>query len=201
MRCRAARAALRLVSLYCLQYYRRVSESLEQRVRRLEDRLAINDLVVHYATLIDDAQWDALGELFTTDGVFGSPHSTTTGRAAVVENFRVKHAPFTWTWHDPHGHAVELIDDDHARGTVIGYAELGNDETTVVTSIRYLDDYRREDGRWRFARRTVLSLYGMSVDERSAGGLQQRERRRWPGRPTGLAELPDYQRAHPGYPG
>ena len=178
-----------------------MSESLEKRVQRLEDRLAINDLVVRYATLLDAAQWEALGERFTTDGVCGSPHSTTTGRAAVIENFRVKHAPFTWTWHDPHGHSVEFDDDDHARGTVIGYAELGNADTTIVTSIRYLDDYRREDGHWRFARRNVLSLYGMTVEDRSSGGLQQRERKRWPGRPSSPAELPDYARAHPGYPG
>lgn len=176
-------------------------DSLEHRLQRLEDRFAINDLVVRYATLLDDAQWDALGELFTEDGVFGSPHSTTTGRAAVVENFKVKHAPFTWTWHDPHGVAVEFDDDDHARGTVIGYAELGNAETTICTSIRYLDDYRREGGQWRFARRTVLSLYGTTLADRNEGGLQQAERKRWPNRPSGPAELPDYDRLFPGYPG
>ena len=47
-----------------------MADSLEQRVRRLEDRFAINDLVVTYATLLDDAQWDALGQLFTEDGVY-----------------------------------------------------------------------------------------------------------------------------------
>lgn len=178
-----------------------VTDDLEKRVQRLEDRFAIQDLVVQYATLLDDAQWGALGELFTGDGVFGSPHSTTTGRAAVVENFKVKHAPFIWTWHDPHGMSVEFLDDDNARGTVIGYAELGNAETTITTSIRYLDDYRREEGRWRFARRHVLSVYGISDDDRTAGGLRQQERKRWPGRPSGMAELPDYERRFPGYPG
>lgn len=191
----------RLVSLECLQYDPRVTDSLERRVQRLEDRLEIGELVVRYATLLDDAQWDALGELFTHDGVFGSPHSTTTGRAEVVENFRVKHAPFTWTWHDPHGHVVEFIDDDHARGTVIGYAELGNAKTTIVTSIRYQDEYRREEGRWRFARRNVLSLYGLADEDRVSGGLREAERKRWPGRPSGPAELPDYERHHPGFPG
>ena len=176
-------------------------ESLDHRVQRLEDRFAIADLVVQYATLLDDAQWEALGQLFTEDGVFGSPHSLTTGRAAVIENFKVKHAPFTWTWHDPHGHSVEFDDDHHARGTVIGYAELGNAETTICTSIRYLDDYLREEGRWRFARRTVLSVYGTSLEDRNAGGLQQAERKRWPGRPSGPAELPDFDRRYPGYPG
>ena len=178
-----------------------MTDDAEARVRRIEDRFAIQDLVVHYATLLDDAQWERLGELFTHDGVFGSPHSTTTGRSAVIDNFRLKHAPFTWTWHDPHAHSIEFDDDDHARGTVIGYAELGNAETTICTSIRYLDDYRREDGRWRFARRTVLSLYGTSLADRNDGGLQQGERKRWPNRPSGPAELPDYDRHYPGYPG
>jgi len=190
-----------IVSLDGLQYDPPVTDSLEQRVRRLEDRFAINDLVVQYATLLDDAQWEALGELFAMDGVFASPNSTTTGRAAIIENFKVKHAPFPATLHDPHGIAVEFDDDDHARGTVIGYAELASADAAIVTSIRYQDDYVREDGRWRFATRHVLSLYGMSVQEHADGGLGLADRKRWPGRPAGPAELPDVTRRFPGFPG
>jgi hypothetical protein len=178
-----------------------VSETLERRVQRLEDRFAINDLVVNYATLLDDAQWDELGELFAVDGVFASPNSTTVGRAAVVANFKVKHGPFPATWHDPHGIAVEFDDDDHARGTVIGYAELASAEAAVVTSIRYQDDYVREDGRWRFAKRHVLSFYGMSVQEHAAGGVGLDDRKRWPDRPVSPSELPDFERRFPGFPG
>lgn len=178
-----------------------MTDSLEKRVRRLEDRFAINDLVVSYATLLDDAQWDRLGDLFTEDGVFSSPNSQTVGRDAVIANFKVKHAPFPVTWHDPHGVVVEIDDDDHARGTVIGYAELAGPESTVVTSIRYHDDYRREGGRWRFARRHVLSVYGMAVDEFVGGALGAGDRKRWPGRATSAAELPDFARDYPGYPG
>ena len=194
-------AGSEIVSLDGLQYDPPVTESLEQRVRRLEDRFAINDLVVAYATLLDDAQWDALGQLFTEDGVFASPNSTTSGRAAIVENFKVKHAPFPVTWHDPHGIAVEFDDDDHARGTVIGYAELASAEATVVTSIRYQDDYRREDGRWRFAQRHVLSLYGMTLSGAGRRGAGRRRAQALAGRPVGPAELPDFDRRYPGYPG
>ena len=190
-----------VVSLERLQYDPAVTESLERRVQRLEDRFAINDLVVNYATLLDDAQWDALGQLFALEGVFASPNSTTVGREAIVANFKVKHAPFPATWHDPHGIAVEFDDDDHARGTVIGYAELASADNAMVTSIRYQDDYVREDGRWRFARRHVLSLYGMTVQDHAAGGLGSAERKRWPDRPVGLAEVPDFERRFPGYPG
>jgi hypothetical protein len=176
-------------------------QTLEQRVRLLEDRNEINDLVIRYATLLDDAQWEALGELFMEDGVFASVNSTTTGRIAIVENFKVKHAPFTATLHDPHGIVVDVIDDNHAKGTVIGYAELGQPGLTLVTSIRYHDDYQRDNGVWRFARRQVLSLYSMPLSELVAGGLGDQDRKRWPGRTVGAADLPDYRRLHPGYPG
>jgi hypothetical protein len=180
---------------------RDLDRNLEQRVSRLEDRFAINDLVVSYATLLDDAQWDRLGELFTLDAVFASVNSTTTGREAIIENFKIKHAPFSATWHDPHGIVVNLIDENHATGTVIGYAELGQKGLTLSTSIRYQDDYLREDDAWRFAKRHVLSLYSMPLSELSAGALGDQERKRWPGRSTAVAELPDFERFFPGYPG
>lgn len=178
-----------------------MTNSLESRLRRVEDRFEINDLVVRYAVLLDDCQWEAVGDLFTEDGVFESPNSSTTGRSAVVENFKAKHAPFGATWHDPHGIAVDFVDDDHARGTVIAYAELGQPGCTFSTSIRYHDDYRREGGVWRFARRTVLSLYGMPLAELAEGGLGLDDRKRWPGRPVAASELPDRDRRFPGYPG
>lgn len=174
---------------------------LEARVRRLEDRLAISDLAIAYALLLDDERFAEVGELFTVDGVFASPHSTTVGRQNIVENFRVKHAPYTATLHDPHGQVVEFVDDDNARGTVIGYAELGGPDHCIVTSIRYQDDYRREDGQWRFARRFVLSVFGMTPQEHAAGGLGLGDRKRWPGRPTSAAELPDSDHRFTGYPG
>lgn len=66
---------------------------LEDRVRRLEDRFEINDLLVAYAVLLDDRQFEAVGRLFTEDGVFASPNSTTNGRTAIVANFESKHSP------------------------------------------------------------------------------------------------------------
>jgi hypothetical protein len=174
---------------------------LERRLHRTESRFAIQDLVVNYATLLDDHRWAQLGELFARQGVFASPNSTTVGRDAIVDNFTTKLAKYSWSLHDPHGHSVEFDDDTHARGTVIGYSELGSAEATLATSIRYLDDYVVEDGRWRFAKRTVLSLYGLTLTDKASGGLSATERKRWPGRPPEVAELPDYDRRHPGYPG
>jgi ketosteroid isomerase-like protein len=173
--------------------------SLEDRVRRLEDRFEINDLLVRYAVLLDDRQFEAVGRLFTEDGVFASPNSTTEGRASIARNFEAKHEPFTMTLHDPHASACFFTSDDDARGTVLGYAELANGDHTIVTNIRYQDDYRREAGTWKFARRHVLSVYGMTVADFIAGRAGTAERKRWPDRPVGKAECPDIDQRYAGY--
>jgi ketosteroid isomerase-like protein len=173
--------------------------SLEDRVRRLEDRFEINDLLVSYAVLLDDRQFESVGRLFTEDGVFASPNSTTHGRSAIAANFEAKHAPFTMTLHDPHASSLLFTGPDEARGTVLGYAELANGEHTIITNIRYQDDYRREAGAWRFARRHVLSVYGMTVSDFVSGRAGDAERKRWPGRPVGPAECPDVEQRFPGY--
>lgn len=175
--------------------------SIEQRLRALEDRAQIQDLLVRYAVLLDDCRWDDLAQLFTADAVFASPNSSTVGRAAVIENFKVKHAPWGFTLHDPHASVITVFDDNHAQGTVIGYAELANPDSTLVTFIRYQDDYRREEGAWRFAARHVLSSYGMTTSDYVAGMVGQHERKRWPNRPLGAAELPDIEGRYPGYLG
>ena len=41
--------------------------SLESRIRLLEDREAIRDLVARYTMVVDDRDIDAIGELFTPD--------------------------------------------------------------------------------------------------------------------------------------
>lgn len=173
--------------------------SLEDRVRRLEDRFAINDLLVTYAVLLDDRQFEAVGCLFTEDGVFASPNSTTRGRLAIAANFELKHEPFTMTLHDPHASCCFFTGLDDARGTVLGYAELANREHTIITNIRYQDDYRREGDGWLFAKRHVLSVYGMTVEDFVAGQAGGTKRKRWPARPVGPAECPDIDQRFPGY--
>jgi hypothetical protein len=47
----------------------------------------------------------------------------------------------------------------------------------------------------------VLSLYGMSNAEWVDGAMGLTDRKRWPGRPAGPAELPDVDQRFPGYLG
>jgi len=169
-------------------------ESIDLRLGRLEARAEIAELLTRYAFLIDDHEFDALGELFAPDARFGSPGSTHVGRDAIVANYRALGELYPITLHEARGSVLEFLDDDHARGEVLGFSEQASSANTVVTSFRYADEYVRLDGRWRFASRQVRTLYAMTHAELASGGLAWELRKRWPHRVPAPAELPAYLR-------
>lgn len=164
--------------------------ALEERVRRLEARAEIEELLTRYALLLDDHRFDAVGELFADDAVFGSPGGLHRGRAAIVANYRAAARFYPISLHEAHGLVLDELADDHARGTVIGYSEQASDTTTVVTSFRYADEYRCQDGRWVFGAREVTTLYAMTHADLASGGLARPLRKRWPHRDPQPAHLP-----------
>ena len=164
--------------------------SLEARIARLEARAEIQELLVRYTLLIDDHEFEALGELFTVDARFGRPGSAYEGRDTIVANYRAKGDQYPISLHVTRGLVLDLVDDDHARGQVVGFSEQASSSATVITAFRYDDEYRREDGRWRFAARDVRTLYALTHAELAAGGLGWVERNRWPHRAPTTAELP-----------
>ncbi|GAB2485891.1 nuclear transport factor 2 family protein [Jatrophihabitans fulvus] len=164
--------------------------SLEQRIARLEARAEIAELLVRYTLVIDDHDFEALGELFTDDAVFGSPGGAQTGRDAIVANYRLRGEQYPISLHVARGLVLDFDDDDHARGQVPGFSEQASDQHSIVTAFRYDDEYVRVDGRWRFAARRVRTLYALSHAELASGGLGWELRKRWPHREPSRAELP-----------
>src|SRR6516162_7383485 len=122
-----------------------VEESAEHRIARLEARAQIAELLAQYAFLLDDHEFEALGELFAPDARFGSPGSTHVGREAIVENYRTLAELYPVTLHEARGFVLEFRDDEHARGEVLGFSEQASGRHTVVTSFRYDDEYVRLD--------------------------------------------------------
>ena len=129
-----------------------MSEDLARRVHALEDRWEISELVAQYGRAVDDRDFDTLGEMYTADAVFDSVGGRTTGRRSVIDYYRARTAAYGATYHYPHSNEIELVDPDRARGVVCAHAELAVGDESVFVALRYLDDYRREDGRWRFPR-------------------------------------------------
>jgi ketosteroid isomerase-like protein len=163
--------------------------SLEQRLRRVEDTLAIRDLVARYAFAIDDRDFDALHELYARDAVFEGSVETAVGRDAVVDYLRRQMQRYGPTMHSPHIQTIDWGEAGTASGVVSVHAEQALDGTLVIVAFRYYDRYRFEDGRWRFVERRLKFLYATPAEEWPAI-FRTELRRRWPGQPASPAELP-----------
>jgi len=167
-----------------------MTTDLETRIRRLEDRQALSDLVATYGRVVDDRDLDALRGLFTEDAVFESTVGPVTGRDEVVDHYIERMRMFDASFHIPHSQTVEFTSDDTASGIVTAHAELGMPDGSFWVALRYHDRYRRTDESWRFHERRVRQLYAMPLAE-LADGLSEGMRKRWPNTPRAEAELPE----------
>jgi uncharacterized protein (TIGR02246 family) len=165
--------------------------SLEERVQRIEDRWAINDLLVDYATTTDDHDIDGLAALYTEDAVFQGIAGQLQGRQAIAEYYEARLASFGASYHIPYSHKVDFDSASEARGLMLGATELALDGQAFWVAMRYHDHYvKGDDGRWRFRERRIEQLYAMplaDLPEGMAGDL----RKRWPGTDPAAAELPE----------
>ena len=136
---------------------------LEIRLRRLEDREAIRELVGRYGYVIDNRDLEGVAELFCEDAILESRDGVmqARGRAAIIELYKGRYAALGPTFHYTHDHAITLheTDPDVATGIIASHAEVTRNGEAMLAAIRYFDDYRREDGRWRFAKRSLAFFY------------------------------------------
>jgi hypothetical protein len=132
---------------------------LEQRIRRLEDRAALQDLVVRYFIAADDDDYEALGACFA-DGEFsagGFPGGSS--RREIVDFIRTDRESMTATVHTPNFLLLDFKGEDAAGGVVGAHLELGRGGTTLFAAVRYVDDYVRTPDGWQIRRREMRTLH------------------------------------------
>jgi len=179
---------------------------LEQRIRRLEDREEIRALIARYCRTVDERDIEGVAQLFTVDGIFESIDGkiAATGRDAVVAQFHRRFAVLGPSNHFTHDAIVEFDDADENRacGWVNSHAEVVRNGAALLAALRYEDSYRREDQKWRFARRTLHFFYYLTPGE-YPDLLGRRDRNRAYPEPV-LADFPEgsatwseYYRLHP----
>jgi ketosteroid isomerase-like protein len=161
---------------------------LRGRVRRLEDREELRDLVARYGRAVDDRDWASLADQYTQDAVFDSAKGRSVGIAAIVDYYRARTDEYVASYHYPHSHEITFVDDDMATGLVCAHAELTIGGETIWVALRYHDDYRRVDGGWRFHERVTRLLYVLKLSE-LPNGFADRMRVRWPGLDPAPAEI------------
>ncbi|MCY4565348.1 MAG: nuclear transport factor 2 family protein [Gammaproteobacteria bacterium] len=145
------------------------SSALERRIDRLESRIAITELVSAYCEACDEHDIPRLAALFAEDAVYGSPSGVlvSTGRAEIAEMFvrafQVRGPGFHWT----HDLVINFDEEsaDRATGVVASHAETFVNRVPSLAAMKYDDEYRRVDGRWLFARRSIRFLYYVPAEK------------------------------------
>lgn len=126
----------------------------------LIEKQAILELVYCYSRAVDRRDYALLASLYADDGVDDHTGLYCGGVAGFVDWLRRALDGVDATTH--HVHNVLLaLDGPHAEGEVYltAYNRLRNPDgslSDLIQGLRYLDRYRRDAGRWRFERRTVV---------------------------------------------
>jgi 3-phenylpropionate/cinnamic acid dioxygenase small subunit len=140
----------------------------------LDDLLAregIRDVVARYNSYGDAGKFDRLWDLFADDAVMEvSPargeRATHTGLEEIKRIFtgaqdrvqaQVESAAPTYIRHFTATHQIDLVDADHATGRCYFAVIIGGGSGRGGLDHwgRYIDEYVRLDGTWRFQRRRV----------------------------------------------
>jgi uncharacterized protein (TIGR02246 family) len=134
--------------------------SLDDRIRRLDDREEIRQLAVSYKLALDGKDTAGYAALFARDGVLWcTPELVATGPAAIKQlvddmSGNLLTETVGTDLHAIANHLIEL-DGDRATGSLTWlYYVIGDDGGPQLSKVgHYVDEYVREDGVWRFARR------------------------------------------------
>jgi hypothetical protein len=134
--------------------------------RWLADRMAIDDLLTHYATLVDGARFDELDQVFTADAVLDYRSAGgIRGRFPEVRDWLAAVLPaFTWTQHLVTNRAVELGPDADAatcRSLFLNpnSMEIDGRPWLFVVGGAYHDRLVRTEAGWRIRHRVEETVW------------------------------------------
>jgi hypothetical protein len=138
-------------------------ESLEARLRVLEDERAITRTLYQYGHSLDYGDETAYIDCFTDDGVFEVRRRGKGDVRRVVgrsdrETFVAQHSRAPEAWHK-HMVLQPMIEVDGDKARCVSYAVVlldYEDRPAIKDFARYKDRLRRcEDGKWRFEERVA----------------------------------------------
>lgn len=153
-------------------------------VDRLVAHEEIRQLASRYAVAIDARDLDALVALFVDDVRVGR---SARGRDALRASFDESLRAIGVSILDVGTHVIDLVDDDHATGTVYCHGEIQDGERWIHQAIVYRDTYERRDGAWLFVRRIHELFYGAEVGVNPLGLPPAN----WPEHHDGRGTLPE----------
>jgi 3-phenylpropionate/cinnamic acid dioxygenase small subunit len=132
---------------------------LSEQVKRLTDRLEIDDLLTRYTVALDTRQWNLLADVFTPDATidYTSSGGIKGAYAEVAAWVEKALTPFTATQHLLGNRHIELNGDRGTGRTYFFNPSSLTDSSGAVTMLfvggYYLDAFVRTADGWRIAER------------------------------------------------
>jgi SnoaL-like domain len=147
--------------------------TVEQRLQRVEDRQAIQELGILYGFVMDERDEAGIRQIFTEDATLDSQDGVfkAAGLEEIVTTYLGRFAALGPTNHYSHGHVVKFrdADPDSAYGLLCGHAEVLRSGVGMQVALRYKDEYRRDGGRWKFSARLMSYMYYLPSAEYAEG--------------------------------
>ena len=122
----------------------------------MDDERAIQRLLARYCHLVDDGAFDELTELWADDAELALRGETATGPAAIVATIAGLQTPERRGIHVG-ANAIIDVEGDTARAVsdFVFMRHEGNPDPMVRFIGRYVDQFVRTPGGWRFRRREI----------------------------------------------
>jgi 3-phenylpropionate/cinnamic acid dioxygenase small subunit len=137
-----------------------LSAELERRLRALEDREALAELLRRYAAAQDERRFDDYEACFTDDVVLEFPWGAVEGREGLADRVRELLAPFSYTQHLIGNVQVE-VGEDQASGRADFFVTMVRRDHPRLKFWQevgfYRHRYRRTAEGWRISRIECVS--------------------------------------------
>lgn len=145
----------------------------DTRLRRLEDREEIRDLLTSYADCLDRKDFAGYAQLFARDGTLVAQLGEATGPAAIQALLEANlsgtpTAASTRVAFHMLANPVIQVDGDSATSRVLwAYVTHDAEGLPLILQVGHYDDeLTREDGSWRFRQRRISRDMGFSPRDR-----------------------------------
>jgi ketosteroid isomerase-like protein len=185
--------------------------SLEKRIRQLEDREQIKELVSRYGFVVDNRDLKGLEACFTETAAVLSKDGrhASRGREDVMKQYNHRFSFLGPTNHFTHNHVISFdeTNPDRAYGYLNAHGEVVRNGHAMMSALRYDDEYARDkDGKWKFQLRMMTYLYYLKFDEiqkylgdpMRVRAYPEPQRADWP---EGVETYTDFYEKNPRQPG
>lgn len=147
-----------------------MNETLEARIERIEDRIAISELRARYSFLVDQGEGHVAVKLFTEEGEFHGPIKSYRGHKEQLTHYD-EHV-LSGMWHFNTNEIIR-IEGNTASGECYCFMPCSFENESYVCACRYDDLLAKQDGVWKFTSRTVTFFYFVPLKEGWAGERMQ----------------------------